>query len=88
MFRITHYVVLSFARDQGGTLRCLEEEKASGRKQGASLAASLIGRRRQGNTIVGAALIARTSDPDVTRLKAVVILARYGDTPDSFAGVT
>ena len=86
MTRITHYLILPFVRTPSGDLVGIEAEEAPTQNQAEFRAAALVGRRRSEDIVVGTVVVSHTNSPDASGLNAVVILTRYGETPDSMVG--
>ena len=80
---ITYFVVLPFVRDSDGNLLAIEAEEAPSDGTARIRAQLRVGQRVGADEVVGAIAFSRTGDPQFGDFADAIVLARYGETPDT-----
>lgn len=84
---ITYYVVLPFIKNEEGDLYGIEAEEAPDAAKAKFRAYNLVGKARGDNAVVGAIAFSRTGDLATGDFKDALVIARYGETPDTLEGI-
>ncbi|CAM5764391.1 hypothetical protein LMIY3S_01132 [Labrys miyagiensis] len=87
MPRVTHYLVVPFARDLHGELLGLGPEEAPDAATANFRAFNMMRRTRRVPRVVGTIAYARSGDPATGAFDDAVILARYGETPGAVKAI-